>query len=136
MNNDIKCEWDRHESNYARSWRASMKARGKMVDAEHAKGKKVSSRIKHLCRTLNPGNSRELKKDIPLIETALATDCIIISCDNDARKLYDQLAQEMDVLKSVVWVHPGEQIRDLILWLRNGARPEDQKQLRLGQISD
>jgi hypothetical protein len=76
-------------------------------------------------------------KDIHLLEAALATDRTIVSLDeNTARKYFIQAAQEIEALKTVVWVNPDVDEEQPIAWLLAGAPDEKERMLGVGGEGD
>ena len=70
-----------------------------------------------------------MQKDFMLIVAALAADRVVISLDETVRKLFDQAAQRVGELRSVVWVNPDSEEESPLRWLEKGAQAERQRQL-------
>jgi hypothetical protein len=130
ITDDIVSEWDKHESSYAVRWRSRMKDRRKIVDVQYAQGKKVRSRITHRTRKHSDRTREAIIKDIPFVEAALASDLVIISLDDEAKRLFRELAEKMDVLGSIIWMNPLTEKDTLFPWLEKGAKPQKNLQLR------
>jgi hypothetical protein len=62
-----------------------------------------------------------LAKDLLLVESALATDAIVVSRDDAARDCFRRAAAEIGRLRAVVWVNPVTD--DLTLWLEGKRKP-------------
>jgi hypothetical protein len=71
-----------------------------------------------------------LEKDLPLIQGALATDLVILSRDDAARRLYLRAAKQVARLRPITWANPVTD-RGLMAWLRREA--EIPSQLKLGE---
>jgi hypothetical protein len=64
-----------------------------------------------------------MRKDIHLIEAALAGDRIVISLDDEARKHFARASSVVSMMRDVVWRNPATEV-DLEVWLENGAEAE------------
>ncbi|HTA67608.1 MAG TPA: hypothetical protein VK776_05000 [Bryobacteraceae bacterium] len=84
-------EWDRHQSLYAARWRAEMRSRKKVVDIADVQNDEVRRQVPE---------SRAIRKDLHLIEAALATDQIVISLDDRA-----QTELCVEATQEVTWVN-------------------------------
>jgi hypothetical protein len=62
-------------------------------------------------------------KDFHLIVAALASDCTIISFDEEARQFFRDAAHKVRELQDIVWVNPLAPEFDPIAWLKAGAEP-------------
>jgi hypothetical protein len=104
----VKDEWDRHQSQFARSWRVQMYSRRKIGsgsgrDCAHLK-KAVRS-----CKTVSKKESQEAEKDFLLIEAALNGDKIILSIDRRARDIYCKLSKTIRDFGDIFWINPMEE---------------------------
>ena len=70
-----------------------------------------------------------MEKDFHLLQAALATDQVIISCDKTVQKLFKQASQQIDEIQQIIWVNPDRAEDQPITWLQNGAPPEAHRQL-------
>jgi hypothetical protein len=68
-------------------------------------------------------------KDIHLIEAALLTDKFVISMDETVRHCFREIAQTVSILKPITWVNPYIDEENSIIWLKNGAIAEKERQL-------
>jgi hypothetical protein len=113
----IRDEWRKHASSFARTWRVSMEARKKVVRPDvpesEALGIKASSLFQGADRAA-------VLKDLHLLEAAIATDHIVVSCDDEAKRLFACAAGTVRELADVAWVNPGT-TPDMRPWLENGA---------------
>jgi hypothetical protein len=129
MTPDIKEEWNKHQSYFAKRWRSSMVAKKKL---EYYSDIQVNRDLWDVMDRLAETDKQrqEMFKDIRLIEAALATDKTIISLDDKtARRFFAKAAAEFDELKTIVWVNPGKIEENSIEWLQNGAEPERERSL-------
>ncbi len=119
-----KEEWQRHQSRYTLRWLASMTAKGKW----HVLPDDPDSGLWEAIDRLAPAewSRAELLKDVYLLESALATDSIVISLETRATRYYRPLTEPLPQIGAVAWVHPLEPADDCRKWLEEGA-PEEQK---------
>jgi uncharacterized protein YqfA (UPF0365 family) len=127
MTPDISREWKAHRSRLSFQWHAAMTARKKVFDAHQTADPDLCSRI-DAC-PLSKNQRAAIQKDLHLIEAGLATDQIVISADDSARRLFATVSARVGALKSVVWVNPAEEPEALQEWLKQGARPVSDWQL-------
>ncbi|MBW2145874.1 MAG: hypothetical protein JRI22_02515 [Deltaproteobacteria bacterium] len=116
---DISQEWKNHQSRFASKWRSSMTARRKIKYLDQDQLNNIVLRSEIFKTTANEKVHNALLKDLHLIEAAMATDCVIISLDEQARKLYHRISRKISALKNVVWVNPTK--KDAIEYLRSRA---------------
>lgn len=102
----IRKEWDEHQSSFARSWRVRMYGR-RLVRSINppcdTQRRAAWSKVHSGARA-----QEALLKDAHLLEAAIATDRIVVSCDKTARQLYGLSAQTAPELKQVVWLDPDD----------------------------
>jgi hypothetical protein len=127
MTPEISEEWNKHRSNYAFRWRASMTARKKVVRP----GPVEDARLRQTIRSLQlTDHVREaILKDIHLVEAAFATERTIASLDEFVRGHLRQISGSVRTLKSLVWVNPAKDEELPINWLRQGAKAEENRRL-------
>jgi hypothetical protein len=128
MTPDIKKEWDKHQSKFAKSWRLAMVAKKKLVFIEVPIDEQLRQKIEDSAES--DRQRYEMVKDLLLLEAAIATDKTIISLDNKVRKLFKRAASEAVELESIVWVNPGIPEEKVISWLENGANTESDRLLK------
>jgi len=126
---DIREEWNKHSSTFARKWRKTMVAKKKLVyRADISAEEELCQKI---CGTIARETDLEaMLKDFRLIEAAMVADNTVISLDDKVRIIFDKAAERVGELRNVVWVNPDDTEAQPIDWLENGAQPE--KHLRLG----
>ncbi|MGO9553548.1 MAG: hypothetical protein ACLP2U_00775 [Syntrophobacteraceae bacterium] len=130
----LSAEWNRNRSNYSYRWLASMTARKKVLRIEDSQVVQNELREKLRDLPLDMEQRDAIEKDLPLIETALAADKLIISKDERMREILDAISSRIGMLKSCLWLNPV--IEDSITWLKwleNGANMEPDK--LLGAVS-
>jgi hypothetical protein len=120
-------EWDHEQSLYALTWRGEMTSRRRLrvIDA-------VTIKDTCLCiRDAVPDKvcMKEMIKDFPLIMAALKKDRIVISLDKLARKYFARASEIIIEIKSIVWIDPDREEDKSVYWLKDGAKPEIERQL-------
>ena len=109
MTPDLTREWDRHQSLFALRWRAQMRSLGKIVDIAGVESGELRRQV---VLTL------AVRKDLHLVEAALATDKTVVSLDDRAA-----VELRVEATKDVVWVNAVSEGGHAIYWLRDGANP-------------
>lgn len=128
MTPDIREEWDKHQSRFAKAWLRSMVARKKLEVCNISFDESLWNHIEATAQT--DKNREAMVKDLRLLEAAISTDKIVISLDeNTARKLFRKAALTVDSLKSVVWVNPDKAEETPLEWLKDGAPPDPERML-------
>lgn len=115
---DVKDEWKRHQSRFARTWLASMFGRKKVrlviIESEH-----LYTQIEQTAKT--HADQKAMLKDVFLLEAALQTDKIVLSLDNTAQRLFQDAAKQIKLVRDLVWVNPIESPEVVLAWLKSGA---------------
>ncbi len=134
MTPDIREEWNKHESDFARAWRRRMVAKRKLEFLDIPVNKELWEKIDILARSNK--QRTEMFKDLRLLEAAIATDKTVISLDdNTARTFFSRAAIQVGELKDIVWVNPDKiEEEKPIEWLENGAEAEIER--LLGTLCD
>lgn len=127
MTADIQKEWDDHQSDFARGWRVQMRSKKKLIDPDVSPSTTLRSRIEDTAT--NKGDRKAILKDAHLIEAAIATDSIVISLDESARRLFFEATSSVKALRKVIWVNPGNTDEQPIQWLEKGAKAEIKRRL-------
>lgn len=122
---EIKAEWDRHQSAFARTWLVSMMNLKKLRSVKDAESEPFREAI------LNHVSEEQVReiivKDQHLIEAAFATDYRVLSLDETVRGHLGRLASHFEQLRAVIWANPIRE--ELIDWLEEGAPVEEARQL-------
>jgi predicted nucleic acid-binding protein len=135
MTPEIKKEWDKHESRFAKKWRSTMIAKKKLEYRQQPETGFIQETRSLLWDVFDKlaetdKQREEMFKDLHLIEAALDTDKRIISLDdNTARKFFALGSDELDQLKDIVWVNPDNPEETAIEWLEKGAPAENDRML-------
>jgi hypothetical protein len=126
---DIRTEWDKHQSKFARLWLVTMGRKGKIVYANIDADRELRSKMETYAE--NSGLSvKEILKDLHLLEAAFGTDEVIVSYENYSRKHYANAARgEVPEIARVSWVSPCNEAEEPLTWLKSGARAEEHRRL-------
>ena len=134
MTPEISNEWKRHRSGFARRWRVSMDARKKVYRINDPRDEELRDKIKQTAT--NPEESEDMEKDFHLLDAALATDQTIISLEEIIRQLFARASQRVGEIRDIVWVNPERvEKEEPLVWLQNGAPPDDHRKLRAWGIA-
>ena len=126
MTDAIREEWRRHMSKYSRKWQTRMWGRRRVVSIEGERDEQLRQRIDGV---VTRDQKAIVTKDIHLIEAAVATDRLIASRDEGARRAFGHAAVAVRELRRVVWVNPTCDGEKPIDWLQNGAQAEARRRL-------
>jgi hypothetical protein len=117
----IQEEWNKHQSNFARTWRRAMVARKKLIALPVNENQSWREAVE-----AHSGSEKDRKamlKDCHLLEAAMATDRIITTLDEAARQLFTDVAANTPEISAIAWVNPTL-LPDMQQWLSNGAPAE------------
>lgn len=104
MSQEIRYEWDQHQSGFARRWRLSMVAKKKVEFVSSPQDTPLRQRLMQFVD--HARDQAEIEKDRHLVETALRADRCILSLDEKARAYLRELAGEHPELKTLAWANP------------------------------
>jgi hypothetical protein len=122
----IQEEWNKHQSGFARKWRASMMARKKIAILEISADRSLQKRIAGA--EPDAAIAAILEKDLLLVEAALATDHRIASLDDRVRNHLKDSVPILNELASICWVNPEKPDERAVAWLEQGA-PADKTRM-------
>ena len=128
MTPEIIDEWKRRQSPFAHRWRVSMDARKKVCRVDPPEDEELRYKIEGTATGEN--EVEEMRKDFHLLEAARETDQTIISLDEKVRRCFAHATQHVGEIRHIVWVNPEHTEEEPLAWLKNGATPEDCRQLR------
>ena len=129
MTPEISNEWKRHRSGFARRWRVSMDARKKVYRVNAPANEELRDEIEKTA--VHETEIEVMRKDFHLLEAARETDQTIISLDETVRGLFARAVQRVGEIRDIVWVNPEHtEEEEPLVWLQNGAPPEDHRKLR------
>ncbi len=127
MTSEIRDEWNRHQSGFARAWRSSMVSRRRMTTLDPTIDENLLRRIENSSPHENPRAA--MRKDFRLIAAAFAADKIIASLDEEARSLFDSATTSVAALKAIAWINPDIMEEGCAAWLQSGAKHERKRLL-------
>ncbi len=119
---EIRKEWHKHKSNFARRWLVSMFARKKAALIDSAEDQVLRGKIYQASQSEKAGAA--MLKDIHLLEAALVTDEIVVALDETVRALFIEAAISVGEIRKVVWINPDQPDEEALLWLKGGAKPD------------
>lgn len=126
MTDTIRKEWRHHRSGFSRKWLTQMYGGRLVKRIEVDKDETLRERIG---AALLWDQREAAEKDAHLIEAAIATDRLVTSRDEKARRLFGSASVAVGQLRQIVWVNPTKADERPIEWLENGARAEAHRQL-------
>ncbi len=103
-----------------------MDARKKVVRIEPSTD---ASLDRKLARAARGNKLAAMRKDLHLIEAALATDLTVVARDDEVRGLFAKASGRVSELKDIVWVNPDKADESPLTWLKNGAKAESRRKL-------
>jgi hypothetical protein len=127
VNEAIYEEWNNHRSAYANTWLMEMFGRKKVDSIEQDLSNNLEDRVREIVTDVYEFET--IRKDIHLIQSALAADKVVISLDDNARRAFAGLTNDIRILKEIVWVNPQDS--DFNAWLADGAKADLKKKLSL-----
>lgn len=147
MTSDIRDEWDKHQSRFARYWRVQMSARKKFKkpDSDDVHDQMLRD-VKRTVETVNDQlmfkrdraalekDQSAIEKDWCLVIAALNSERLITSLDEIMRRLLSAASADVAELYDIVWVNPGKIEEDPIAWLESGAPPDRRRYLGLWSL--
>jgi hypothetical protein len=127
MSDAIRQEWNRHQSRYASSWRATMVAKRLLhyidIDEDTELREQISQSA--TCES----HRRAMLKDCILVEAAHNADNIVTSLDEQVRHCYIHVSLSISGLRTLIWVNPDKDDEYPIEWVKKGAHPDKHRQL-------
>src|SRR5579859_2663124 len=123
----IRTEWGKHQSQFTRTWFASMIARKQVCWINAPADDRLRGNIEKY--TLSEKKCDAMLKDTHLIEAALLADKIVISMDEKVREAFGEVAHKIRLLALITWVNPCISDEIVIDWLQRGAPLEKERLL-------
>jgi hypothetical protein len=128
LTDDIKEEWDKHQSIYAKKWRSSMIAKRKVeYRANVVFDQALRGKLDKIADSDRPREA--MWKDCHLLEAAIATDGIVTSLDEKAREPFKKAAKTIKELRMIMWANPDKPEEEVLIWLADGVAIETKRQL-------
>jgi hypothetical protein len=121
----LRLEWRNHASLLAKQWQVAMQQRGRIEDAE---GAEFANLTESACACLSGKSKAEaLRKDFHLVQSALATDQILLT--NETRlpnHLRSSCASVPELLRIFI-ANPAVEQEECIEWIKAGAKKEPKR---------
>jgi hypothetical protein len=119
FNKALRQEWRKHASLHATRWRVSMVARRRIEDKE---GAEFAHHLDRVCACLERTSSKDaLRKDFHLIQSALATEQLILSNEKEFPRFVASACNAVKVLLQLHYANPAVEGDACILWIKAGA---------------
>lgn len=115
MSREISEEWLEHASRYASKWLVKMRSSRRVVEVEPPH----HGPTRRACHSLPNGVAALVRKDLHLVEAALATDRRVVSLDKRVRHHLTGLAQRIGELKRILWAPADDPA--CVAWIKRGA---------------
>ncbi len=98
----IQDEWNYHMSRFTRKWLRSMVARKKVHRCEGI----PLSHVDEACEGLSVTEQNGLRKDLCLVEAALAGDGIVVTRDDVIQAIWHKCHDRFGLAKPIQWINP------------------------------
>jgi hypothetical protein len=127
MTSDLRDEWKNHQSRFARKWLTRMHARRKVEDP----GDVHDADLRKVVAVAIGSDvwSDVVEKDMRLIESALATDSRVLSCEEKVRRALQLAARRTGRIRGLMWTNPDTEGEALLDWLRTGCPYDEHRTL-------
>lgn len=121
-------EWKEHQSRYSSQWLKNMYAKRQVDhDITLPPPEELEQRVCPAIPSLAAQDAA--RKDLHLIQAALATDQRVVSLDQSARSAFAAAGKAIAEIGATIWVNPERESETPIQWLRSGAPNEAARQL-------
>jgi len=120
---NLKDEWKRHESAFARAWKVKMIQEGRAIFLIQDQ---VLDEFKQFIEDSQADIYARgaMDKDAHLVSVALTNDKIIVALDEKVRKLFSKHCLNFKGVKKVLWSNPMIDQDGTVSWLKSGAKRE------------
>lgn len=126
---DIRVEWTKHQSSFARRWLVAMQQKGKIVRINIDTDSELHSKMRIYAES-NSLSVDEVLKDLHLVEAAFEADEVIVSYENYSRRHYSNAAKEqVPEMARIAWINPCNESEESLTWLKSGAKTEEHRRL-------
>ncbi len=127
---EIWTEWKEHKhlSKFSHQWLKSIFARKRFCEIKDSPIDDIlRKKIEKKAET--PKSLKIMLKDIILIEAAKVKDKRIFSLDEEARIEFNSIANQIPILKTILWANPTIAEEKVLDWLDADAPEEDKRKL-------
>lgn len=133
----LRAEWKREPTRKRKgrrlfsatlTWLRHMNGKGKIIYLEDVSPDE-KLRLKVSKAEAREKDKQAMLEDIHLVETALRANKIIVSCDEECRRLFAAASVGIGQLREIMWVNPDKEYDSLVSWLNTGAPKEKKRTL-------
>jgi len=127
FNRVLRQEWKNHASVHARRWQVAMEQRRRIEDAE---GDEFKDLLDRACARLEGATwENALRKDFHLVQSALATDRILLSNESRLPSHLKASCETVPELRKLFFANPQREQDVCIRWIKAGARRETHRRI-------
>ena len=126
FNPEMKAEWDRHQSGFARTWLTQMFSIGNVTNVPVFENDSFKTSIDTI---EDKGIKNAIIKDRHLVETAFGSDRRVGSLDDTMRGHLKRMDSNCPQLGSLIWVNPTRKSEFVIAWIESGAPAQKKRTL-------
>ena len=108
-------------------WLEVMQSKSKVYWEPNARRPDIRSRVRRIVTKTR--DREEMFKDMRLVEAALVGDGIILSCDDEARRLFAKHANPIADVTCLHWANPAKANEATVRWLQTGSPDDPQRTL-------
>jgi hypothetical protein len=119
MTDEIKREWAEHLSSFTRTWLYKMYGARKVEFVDDVLNNDLRRKIRNAASCEK--DCLVMIKDVHLLEAAQVTDNSIISKDETVRVLFFEASSKVGEIKSILWINPDYNDKEVMRWLEDGA---------------
>lgn len=122
FNRNLRGEWDRHTSFYAKRWFRNMQQKNRIIEED---GAQFAYLADPACACLSAAAEKAaLAKDFHLIQSALATGQLILSNEIRFPRYVALACAEVQELASLYYANPSVEGNACRLWIKAGAEKD------------
>jgi hypothetical protein len=125
----IRVEWTKHASRLATTWLVDMVSRGRFTEVGDHEVKTDDDELAAAAEEHDAALDA-MRKDLLLVEAALASDKRVLSLDDRARRAFARASGSLQSFRRILWANPSSAAERVDVWLRDGARREPARELR------
>lgn len=116
---ELRTEWNEHMSRFSRTWLTRMFARRRVDDGTAPCPNDIEPAVRK--RVRDKEILAAVMKDLHLVCGAIASDSIVISCDDKAREHMLVPAKDVAAIGDIMWESPCIKVDNTLAWLEKGA---------------
>jgi hypothetical protein len=113
LTDEIKAEWNAHQSRFAYTWRTQMYSQRKIIVNPQTRDCKTLRLAVERFSDVTMDQRMVAKKDFLLIEGALNGDNIILSVDDRSRNVYCLMSAHVRDFANIYWVNPVREFLEI-----------------------